>query len=205
MKSKILLVALFLSGCNQPAYISNETLFDDMHLTPSEKSMIVAWKNRVNQSSCNTNKLLSLYDGLQYVLSARLDVPKTFEPFCDIKKDIQVIDQNVKDNLTTNCSGLTLSEFYYKAQGVSLDQCDGPRTFSTASKSDIIADNVQNYELSTSMYTDLIASVKDCRRANTQVQGKFEPYQKLTKEDYDWVVRVIQDCNKFRLEEALNK
>ena len=200
--SLCVVASLFIAGCDQP-YIIDPNNFDNMKLTPAEKTMITSWANQVkNNGNCYSTDFFIQYQGLKYVLVSRNNVPVGKEPFCDIAMDIAAIDKNRKSSL---CTETSLSDYYYTARGISLSQCNTSNSFASAKKSDVINDNVETYELSTSLYSDLILAVKDCKRANIKVQGKFEPYQKLTKENYDWVVGVIQDCNKFRLEEALNK
>jgi hypothetical protein len=133
---------------------------------------------------------------------------KPKSPFCDAVYELKTVELNLNDKKCT---------ISYAHQSLAnediIDMCDKFDKFAadgrlslSNSTSTIKPNNTETPEklfFTNAMYDNLISAVKTCKRAEYAIINEFEPEQEITKEQHDKVQKIITDCKKFQLEQAL--
>lgn len=94
----------------------------------------------------------------------------------------------------------SISEIYFESTGRNLYV----GAVSTGSTTDEVKKVNNQYVLSPQMYDELISAVKTCNRATISAT-QFTMGSTLTPEEYDNVMKIIMECKKFQLEQAINQ
>ena len=130
----------------------------------------------------------------QVMDSARTN-PET-KPFSQQILTFRIEDKAFKEKFP---KARSINDLWYESSG-ELIVDDGKNRSST----DEIKKVDNKYVLSPQMYDELISAVKTCNRATISAT-QFTMGSTLSPEEYDNVMKIILECKKFQLEQAINQ
>lgn len=104
--------------------------------------------------------------------------------------------------LIQNSTGQSISDLCKQEKGL-----EAPKEIKIKEQKPVndykVPDEETTYQLSSQLYDDLILAIHECKRSEYQTMQSFSQDDKLTKEQYNNVVKIVMDCKRYRLERAL--
>lgn len=123
-------------------------------------------------------------------------------PFCDLLEDLRVIEYRIK---TRSKGAAVASESYLDITGKSLAQSCGASSGAIPIARTVQTDRTPagEPELAPETYGLMIDAVRTCERARISLMS-YPSGHVFTKNDYNKVMNLVNDCKRFELETSIN-